>query len=857
MSKDVRIAENRMGSFALISALEYDLRGVILEEIVPKISGLDFLGNAAEKCKVRAISNSDSSDFTAVDLIQYLDFQDSFSILSSNSSIVGERIAKEIKRITVQLERIAGIRNRVMHGRPMEFDDYFNLSNFATEVPTTNGIRWTTLKQTLGEINTNPQYLLEVEIPIEIDNELVIHNLPEPDFDDTGFIGRADEIIDIKRRLKGNNKVVTILGNGGIGKSALALKVAYDLLDDENTPFEVIVWVEAKKNILTESGIQVIKDNVSAQKMIHEIHSEYSSKADENIYESTIEYLKEFKTLLVIDNLESILSEEIRTFIRDASLHSTILITSRIGLSELEYRMNLEGLKKHEAIKLLRQFASIRGLSDIAKSDQTIINKTAEILHYNPLAIRWYINSVAAGKSPLLVQNDQAELLGFCLENVFEHLGNIEHKCLKIILAYRSETISEAELLYILNIDHFDARLALSRLLATTFLRRHYNKTPFGMECAYSIPDFAKSYLTKKRILTKDEYATIQRQIRQLTANVQKIDEAAEVDFYSVKAISASSTSEKVAAKHLVEALMLCKIKKPLEEIEAKLLEATQLAPGYTEICRVSAFIKAEYGDYPGAEDEYLTGLGFDPKGKKLLFFYTGFLLTYLQDNDRALEMIQRLEAEDGTSNDVKILKSRCLAYGGDHDSAIAIIKPLAENSSLRNAKHRRVSVSLLLDYFRRKAENQYEIDHDRRLAIDTLKNAMDFYWVVYERHDVDHGIKAKANAVLDELRRICMRSKEKSLIDLFDAQSEKYHSRNSPQKPISPRNLQPVQEGVIVQLQDKYGFIESDTGDRYFFHQSSIIDDKDGIGLRIGGRVSFDFGKNHQGIAAINVACM
>ena len=67
--------------------------------------------------------------------------------------------------------------------------------------------------------------------------------------------------------------------------------------------------------------------------------------------------MKEFKTLLVLDNLESINSESIREFLFDIPQGSKILTTSRIGIGEFEARHVLEGFNKKERV-LLTQISS-------------------------------------------------------------------------------------------------------------------------------------------------------------------------------------------------------------------------------------------------------------------------------------------------------------------------------------------------------------------------------------------------------------------------------------------------------------------------------------------------------------------
>jgi LuxR family glucitol operon transcriptional activator len=42
-----------------------------------------------------------------------------------------------------------------------------------------------------------------------------LHNLPEPDYDDTGFLPRPELERELRKKLAGRNPVVTVLGDGG------------------------------------------------------------------------------------------------------------------------------------------------------------------------------------------------------------------------------------------------------------------------------------------------------------------------------------------------------------------------------------------------------------------------------------------------------------------------------------------------------------------------------------------------------------------------------------------------------------------------------------------------------------------
>ena len=71
-----------------------------------------------------------------------------------------------------------------------------------------------------------------------------INNLPSEDYElDGGYIGRKKEINDIKKMLYSDlDRVISITGAGGLGKTALALKTSYSILFDEKSPYNFIIW---------------------------------------------------------------------------------------------------------------------------------------------------------------------------------------------------------------------------------------------------------------------------------------------------------------------------------------------------------------------------------------------------------------------------------------------------------------------------------------------------------------------------------------------------------------------------------------------------------------------------------------
>lgn len=86
------------------------------------------------------------------------------------------------------------------------------------------------------------------------------HNLPHRPY--TRFIGRDKERQEVIQCLlpQSPHFLIALDGTGGVGKSSLALEVAYYYLDEYTSlspqeRYEVIIWVSAKNAILDSDGI--------------------------------------------------------------------------------------------------------------------------------------------------------------------------------------------------------------------------------------------------------------------------------------------------------------------------------------------------------------------------------------------------------------------------------------------------------------------------------------------------------------------------------------------------------------------------------------------------------------------------
>lgn len=635
LSSEPRMSRSRL--YIAIDAFESDMRSIVDRYILDHLDDEVALGNEYEKAAERKMEDGAGSE---APITMYLDLRPCYDVLNRHRNNLPVDLASEVRENTPQLDRLVPIRNRVMHGRPLREDDHWialsALRNFQSRF-------WQLTRSTLDHLDSDDLWEPEVQV-LKDPNEKVIHNLPPVEYDDTGLVGRRDEVEKVRAMLKKRrDPIVTVTGEGGVGKTALALEVAYSLVDDSNPPYECVLWVSLKTERLTAAGVASIVDALHG---IGDAAIELGRSLD-STFEGTssdlAESLEGLSTLIIIDNLEALNGDEVVRFYDMMPSSVNFLFTSRIGIGEIERRYPLGPLSETSAISLIRNFARSRAQHSLTSLTPDTARTVVERLRYSPLAIRWFVLSVEAGNDPLATIHDQSELLQFCVANVYDGLSPDARKLLAIVRVLdQPMTLNEMALLSDLEVDPL--RRAAQELSRGSLIVHESDSTSgLGPRIGPSLA--VKKFLPRDTVGSEELAGIIERQ-----EEYRKGREARRKDEASRKlapwVVYVRDEDDEPTA-HLLRLALRESKRKRVKAAFDYIAKARLLNPDYFEVDRVDAFIRSGLKE-PGAIDLYRDALdkSTDERSRAVVaHFLAGHLARVVHDVPLAIEFEREAHA--------------------------------------------------------------------------------------------------------------------------------------------------------------------------------------------------------------------
>lgn len=639
----------RLTCFAILSAIEEDLRSAILRSSSDADDAKSILNDERYE-KALSRRNRDVGEKareTLESLVPYLDFSDAYEVLSTLKHRLPEDAQGALSTFAPRVAKITQVRNRVAHTRPMEVDDLAALYDAVEEALQASPDLWPTVSAALQRIEDDPAYVLGLTISLVADpDNAPQHNLPAPEFDETGFFGRRKEVDRIKKAIKGAYPVVSILGDGGIGKTSIALKAAYELLDDPKNTFDAFVWVSAKATILTANEIQRISDAIESSlglfaSAAEQLGGKKAATAGDPMAE-VLEYLEHFRVLLILDNLETVLDQRLRDFLLDLPTGSKVMITSRIGLG-IENPVSLSPLSDHDATRLMYALARIRDVKALQGLPAPAVTKMVQAMKGHPAYIRWFVAGVQAGKRPeeLLRGNDL--LLDYCMSNVYGYLSEAARSVLRSMQVLPGRR-SQAELAFINDYSASEIQSSLLELMKTNFVQMQGASMGDTSETTYHLSDFGKQYLDTRHAVKTDQRLWFETRSKELTELGVALQAESTASPYDPRTIDVKGPGDFSVARILREALR----EYDRGEYDAALVtcrEAQTLAPVYHESWRVEAFVHTEMRDSNAARAAYERAIELAPESPTLNYFYGAFLVSDGIDPQMGLGLLQKAAA--------------------------------------------------------------------------------------------------------------------------------------------------------------------------------------------------------------------
>jgi len=595
----------------------------------------DEAARAAARLERREGLSVDAADHRS--LLPGLDLGEKYAVLMRHRSLMDQASCEYYLSKQGSFEKAIPVRNSVMHGRPLTTTEFAIGISIANELVSASRY-WPSLSSALHRYNENPNEFYNVSISfLEAEHSAeALHNLPLPDYEDTGFFPRPDLERDLRRKILGRYPVITVLGDGGNGKTALTLQTLYGLLASKDHPFDAFVWVSAKANRLSVGEVERIEGAITTSLgLLTEVADSFEPGAEAPLVRVR-RLMEDNRVLLVIDNLETVLDQTLRDMASDVPGDSKLVFTSRVPLGS-DLSVQVGDFNEKEARGYLRRLIEAYDIGALEKKSNDQLDRYANRLSRKPLLLKWFALGVAKGLDPDVITQHPEVAFKFCMENVIERLTD-DAKMVASALAAVSSSLSAPLLEEVTQITPAIVEQAFAELLQFGLVQRdEKNKT----ERVYSLRGFARSYITKVLKISPEFSGGVARKLRVVEAIFQEQRGGQAFNRYNSRTFTVRNRTEALAARKLKEVLSFTN-RGDLIRAETILSELRVNSSDYFEFHRVDAFVARGAGDVPRAIDAYEAALEIAENQPQLHVFYAGLLSRDMADFTGAMEHLER-----------------------------------------------------------------------------------------------------------------------------------------------------------------------------------------------------------------------
>lgn len=340
----------------------------------------------------------------------------------------------------------------------------------------------------LVEIDTVRRRLQTLETSAEGIDSASFHNLP---YKSTIF-GREADLHQVLSKITEAN-VVLIEGKPGVGKTSLAVAVAYKLLEERN--FEKVIFLSGKDTYIS---LDFVLDQIARIILQTDILQAETPEKMRHI----LTILRHVPCLIILDNCETISDDTIYTFLQRIPPLSKSLLTSRIRLKHTvpgrQYAsVMLSGLNPDAIKQLLQQELSDLGVTTDVPLEDPFLSEIYNITQGIPLIIKLALGraqEVGASLKQVIheLEVGRSEVLPLLFEKLTAHLSN-QSRILLTLIALLSDNTNRDDLRKICGFTEEDFGRAIQPLI-TSHLIDVPKRTLVEAATSYSIHPLIRSY---------------------------------------------------------------------------------------------------------------------------------------------------------------------------------------------------------------------------------------------------------------------------------------------------------------------------------------------------------------------------
>jgi len=872
MELDVYFGANEtLATKHLLGGFERDLRYLISE----------YLWDVE---RVQAELNSDSiqsrMDEPGASPLDFLYLGEAMDILSANITKLPDEVQNDLKPILGNPEnsaRLHKIRKRDGHNRETSA---VTEGDFPAIYTILKKLRAPDFQLTLNRLDSIENGSLgDALADLFQEAPICLNNLPQKDYEATTLVGRKQDVDRVTEELLNKyNPVVSIIAPGGLGKTALALEVAWQFAKGDE--FELVLWHSAKTDTWTVQG-SVHNDQVETDlsRAVASLGKVIEPSFDGNV-DDFLGILGEIPTLLVLDNFETFTGTDFLTFFKRFPKNSNIkvLITSRKGIGSNENRLDLKPLGLKAAVTLLNKLSKFNQVNDILTMLDDAKEKLVTDLNCKPLDLKWFVQSHAAGKTIQEISSAKLDLLNFCVKSVMDGVSTDARRMLGALwTSRRSLPLAEAHLLVGSELIE-DLTPIVQELLRSSLIERTISQIDPDHELL-QLSEVTQNFLDQVSYFTTKEKTEFNKRRLDLGEEIQKL-ETQSAPITHPKKVHVRGPEDLKAAILLDRALRHGRT--DLDKALHMVADARHMRRDYFEVDRVEAWLLRRK-DSSKAEALFERALveATSDLEKALVSYHFASFFSYGSDIRRAIDL-SRMAHETLQNPDTAQLLGTYLARNGEYERGVELLKSAVMESS---RKSKLVALTSLTNAYKTWAESMYVQTNDFEKASDLIlagfesattalsEGLSDSKTTDIYRNIVWAGLKICKRAssgdpkAIEETALTLLRSPnlllaslgdindggafKAKILDLLSALSERFRKVAEQAQVIneafSAANVKfgtnQRLEGTVsyLKLDRAFGFISGIGGRRYHFSKRDFMDPATWEKLKVGFRVTFE----------------